>query len=163
VSGRFEWGARALGHRSLLADPRKREIGERVNATVKHREPFRAHEIAVLAERAGELLEVPAAAAGPTRFMLSDLPLTGAGRESLGAALLTDGTVQAQLVDAPTDPRFHELLRRFGEETGVPALLNVPLNLRGDAMARGERDAYDVFERTDLDCLFVENRFYSRG
>jgi carbamoyltransferase len=162
VRGRFEWGPRSLGHRSLLSDPRGADAKERINRAIKRREDFRPYSPAVPAERAAELFELPDGCELPLRFMQVSVPVKQAAREALPALVHVDGTARPQLVDAETDPLFHRLLTRFAEETGVPALLHTSLNLRGDPMVRGEEDAHALFTRSELDALVVEDRLYER-
>ncbi len=163
VRGRFEWGPRGLGHRSLLADPRRLEMKDHVNRSVKRRESFRPFAPAVAAERAAELFDVPAGGEWPARFMLLAVPARSRAKDAAPATLHVDGSARVQLVRADVDPLFHRLLTRFGELAGVPVLLNTSLNLRGDPIVRGEADALSLLERSELDALVVEDRLYERS
>ncbi len=162
VRGRFEWGPRSLGHRALLADPRRAEMQEHVNVTVKRRESFRPFAPSVVAERAGEFFDTPPGGEWPVRFMLLGVPALEAGKNAAPATIHVDGSARAQLVHQSVDPLFHKLLTHFGSLTGVPILLNTSLNLRGDPIVRGESDGLSLWKRSGLDCLVVENRLYDR-
>jgi carbamoyltransferase len=153
--GRGEWGPRALGHRSILADARGAGTQERVNARVKLREPFRPFAPAVPERDADRWFDVPAAAADPARAML----VTSRVRdpEALPAITHVDGTARAQTVRAEEHPQFHALLRAFGETTGSPVLLNTSFNLKGDPMAGSPVDAMAAFSRSEIDVLYVED------
>jgi carbamoyltransferase len=163
--GRFEWGPRGLGHRSLFADPRGIE-GARALRSIKHREEFRSFALAVRAERAHEFLDLPTACNGvvtaPSSFLLSSSPVLGTAREPVAGAVQADGRVRVHCVSAETDPELADLLAAFDAETGVPALLETSLNLRGDPIARTAKDALFVLERTGLDALAIEDRLYAR-
>ncbi len=163
VRGRNEWGPRSLGHRSLLADPRRADAGDLVSRAVKRREDFRPFSPAVPAERAAEFFDLTGAdASWPLRFMQLQVPARAAMMAAAPAAVHADGTCRPQLVHAAEDPLFHALLTRFGEATGVPLLLHTSLNLRGEPPVRGEADALALFARSELPALVVEDRLYAR-
>ncbi|MFZ5481686.1 MAG: carbamoyltransferase [Myxococcota bacterium] len=152
--GRDEWGPRALGHRSILADPRGPEVQARVNARVKFRELFRPFAPSVTEEAAPAWFDVPAAAAAPARAMLVTPPALQP--DVVPAVVHADGSARAQVVRAGDHPRYHALLRTFGEATGVPVLLNTSFNLKGDPMVGTPVDALAAFQRSDLDALYIE-------
>ncbi len=156
LEGRCEWGPRALGHRSILADPREAQMRDRVNAHVKYREPFRPFAPSVIAAAAGEWFDIPPAAAAPARFMLSTGPVRGDRRESLGAVTHVDGTARVHVVDPETSPAYHRLIAHFGELTGVPAVLNTSFNLKGEPVVATAVDAMATFVRSGLDVLYVD-------
>jgi len=163
VRGRFEWGSRALGHRTILASPLKEGVREYVAASVKRREPFLPLCCAVPAERADEFFDIPAGAASASRFLqLSTTPKNGTVA-SAPAVLHVDQRARPHLVDRETDPELHALLVRFGERTGVPILLTTSLNQRGDPIARGEADALAVLQRSQMDLLVVQDRVHTRA
>ena len=150
VQGRLEVGPRSLGGRSILADPRRAEMKDVVNARVKRREAFRPFAPAVLAERCGEWFVAP----GPFRHLVVVVPARPERRAAIPAVVHADGTGRVQTVHADTNPRFHRLVARFGERTGVPVVLNTSFNLRGEPMVRTAAEALDCMRRTDLDhCL----------
>jgi carbamoyltransferase len=161
VRGRFEWGPRALGHRSLLADPRDAGAPARVNAAVARRESFRPFACVVAAEAAPELLELPAGADEPLRHGQLRVPARDALRARAPAVVHADGSACPQLVTREDDPALHALLVAFGRAAGVPVLLHAPLCLRGDPPVRGEQDACALLQRSALPLLVVEDRLYT--
>jgi carbamoyltransferase len=154
--GRMEFGPRALGGRSILADPRDRQMRDRINRLVKKREPFRPFAPAVPAERAAEFFDLDVA----SPFMLETVAVTG-GAE-LAAVTHVDGSARVQTVSADDDPLFHALLTRFGELTGIPVLLNTSFNLRGEPIICDEVDALSCFLRARLDALVAGNLLVRR-
>ncbi len=160
VQGRFEWGPRALGHRSILADPRSAAMKDVVNRAIKFREPFRPFAPAVPAEDAGRYFDIDRPESSwPARFMQYVVPVRDAG---IPAVTHVDGTARVQAVHASASPVFHRLLRRFGEITGVPVLLNTSLNRRGEPMAATAEDAVAIFEGSGLDTLVVGSRIVDK-
>jgi carbamoyltransferase len=162
VQGRFEWGARALGHRSLLADPRSDAVAERLSSSVKRREAFLPLACSVPAERAAGLFDLADGGAWPARFAQMSATARNGSGASLPAAFDAGRRARPQLVDVRADPLFHALLSRFGEIAGAPVLLNTSLNLRGEPIARGEADALGILRKSRLDRLVVEDRVYER-
>jgi carbamoyltransferase len=155
--GRFEWGPRALGGRSILADPRRPEMVDRVNRKVKYREPFRPFAPAVLESEAGRWFELTQDRPDHlTPFMLAVVPVTPEGRASLPAVTHVDATARVQTVNPVHNPRFHNLIEAFRERTGVGVLLNTSMNLKGEPICQGPLEALSVFERSDLDFLALE-------
>ncbi len=155
--GRMEFGPRALGARSILADPRDPAMRDRINALVKKREAFRPFAPAVLAERAGEHFELDHEAP----FMLETCRVRSP--LDLPAVMHVDGSARVQTVDAKTNPRFHALLRAFQRRTGCPILLNTSFNLRGEPIVCSPVDALICFIRSDLDCLVLEHAVLERA
>jgi carbamoyltransferase len=152
--GRFEWGPRALGNRSILADPRRAEMKDVVNTKIKFREPYRPFAPSVLVERAGDYFELAdPAGTWPARFMLLVVKVREGQREVLPATTHVDGTGRVQVVHRETNPTYHRLIERFGEATGVPVLLNTSFNLRGEPIVASPADAYASFRRSGLDLL----------
>ncbi|MHB8626704.1 MAG: carbamoyltransferase family protein [Aggregatilineales bacterium] len=152
--GRFEWGPRALGNRSILADPRRTEMKEIVNTKIKFREPFRPFAPVVLAERAAEFFDFPnVERAYPPRFMLMVSPVCPDKQAVIPATTHEGGTGRLQTVDATTNPRYYEVIRRFGQATGVPVLLNTSFNLRGEPIVASPADAWHTFSHSGLDYL----------
>ena len=160
MRGRSESAPHSLGHRSLLADPRSDDAAAHMRGKVKTREGFRAFHPAVAAERLDEFFELPPGGLAAARGLRISAPATAATRELAPAVLHVDGSSRPLPIDAAQDPLFHRLLVRFGEETGCPMLLHTSLNGRGEPMVRTEVEARDLFERTDLDALLVEQRLY---
>jgi carbamoyltransferase len=155
--GRMEWGPRALGHRSLLADPRREDMRELINAKVKFREPFRPFAPSVLEERAGEFFDPP----GPSPFMLFTVRVRPAAKGVIPAVVHVDGTSRIQTVDRSTNPRYRMLLEAFGQKTGVPVLLNTSFNVHEPIVATPD-DAVQCFLRTEVEWLVLENLLIKR-
>lgn len=154
--GRFEWGPRALGHRSILADPRRADMRDIVNGQIKLREPFRPFAPAVLSSRASEYFDVEGDL-DTQRFMLSVSSVKDGKRDDLAATTHVDGSARVQAVFEEDSPLFHGLIERFGEATGTPALLNTSFNQRGEPIVASPEDAYRTFVRSDLDALVLGN------
>jgi carbamoyltransferase len=156
VQGRFEWGPRALGHRSILADPRRAEMKDIVNVKIKFREPFRPFAPSVVVEKVGDYFALPEPVRHyPARYMLYVVPVTQP--EVLPAITHADGTGRLQAVTREANPRYHRLLERFGEATGVPVLLNTSFNLRGEPIVNTPADAVRTFSASDMDALVLDN------
>jgi carbamoyltransferase len=157
AQGRFEWGPRALGNRSILADPRTAAMKDVVNERIKFREPFRPFAPAVPEERAAELFDMPdPAGCWPARFMLAVMPWKESAAE-LAPAVSHGGTARLQTVRQEWNPRFRAVLDRFGQATGVPVLMNTSFNLRGEPMVASPADALSTFRRSGLDLLAFGN------
>ena len=175
VIGRFdgpmEWGPRALGGRSILADPRRPEIHRTVNHKVKFREGFRPFAPVVLAERAAEWFDLDV----PSPYMLLVAPVLASRRKAAGAAdaldllgrvLATgseipavthvDGSARLQTVTGAEDAGLAAILRAFEARTGCPVLLNTSFNVRGEPIVCTPEDALEAFLRTDIDDLVIE-------
>ena len=152
--GRAEFGPRALGNRSILADPRRPDMKDTLNARVKHREPFRPFAPAVLHERAGDYFE-GCGGAVESPFMLLACPVVGGKRAELPAITHVDGSARVQTVRADVHPLFHELIAAFGRRTGVPVLLNTSFNRRGEPIVDRPEEAIAVYRESDLDALVL--------
>jgi carbamoyltransferase len=148
--GRSEFGPRALGHRSLLADPRDRSNLERLN-DVKGREQFRPVAPIVLAERAGEIFDGPL----PSPYMLFVHRVREDWRHRIPAVVHVDGTARAQTVDRAEEPRIAALLDAFGARTGVPVLVNTSFNTAGRPMVDSPNDALELFGSAPLELLVL--------
>src|SRR5690606_4441841 len=130
--GRFESGPRALGNRSILADPRRAEIKTVINSKIKHREPFRPFAPAVLEEHAGDYFEI----SQPDPFMTL-APMANEHKAGLiQAAIHVDGTARIQTVSAVDNPNFYKIIKAFQNITGVPVLLNTSFNRHEPIVAR---------------------------
>jgi carbamoyltransferase len=149
--GRSEFGPRALGHRSILADPRPAAMRDIVNAKIKFRESFRPFAPAVLAERASELFEMT----GPSPYMTVTHPVRPEWQDRLGAITHVDGTARVQTVDRATLPEFHRLISAFAARTGVPAVMNTSFNVRGQPIVETPLDALATFAGSGIDALFL--------
>jgi carbamoyltransferase len=152
--GRFEWGPRALGNRSILADPRRAEMKDIVNRKIKFREPFRPFAPVIPEDQVGDFFEGLAEPERryPARYMLLVLPWKGEAG-SLIPAVNHLGTGRLQTIRREWNPRYYWLVEKFGEATGVPVLLNTSFNLRGEPIVNSPADAFTTFSKGDLDTL----------
>jgi carbamoyltransferase len=156
--GRFEWGPRALGNRSIIADPRSHERKDIVNAKIKFREPYRPFAPSVLAEYAENYFELPNAAKhNPARYMLYVTPVKTSQQENLPAITHVDGTGRLQTVFKEYSPRYYSLIERFGQATGVPVILNTSFNLRGEPIVTTPANAFSTFSKSEMDSLVMGN------
>ena len=159
---RFEWGPRALGNRSILADPRRADMKEIVNTKIKFREPFRPFAPAVLAERVGEYFEgQDLDQSYAAQFMLVVAQVRENKRAVIPAVTHVDGSSRLQVVRRETNPRYYRLIERFAEATGVPVLLNTSFNLRGEPIVASPADAMKTFAASGID-LLVLDRFVAQ-
>jgi carbamoyltransferase len=162
--GRFEWGPRALGHRSILADPRRADMKDIVNTKIKFREPYRPFAPSVLSEQVPRYFDAPGIERQyPARFMLLVADVTPAQREVIPAVTHVDGTGRLQAVERQGNERYHALIERFGQATGVPVILNTSFNLRGEPIVNTPAEAVSTFMRSGMDRLVLENCVIARG
>ena len=150
--GRMEWGPRALGNRSILADARNPENQSRVNLKIKFRESFRPFAPAVLMERSAEYFDFDR----PSPYML----LTAQVREEkrhIPSVTHVDGSARLQTVAREENPMFYDLIREFERQTGCPVLINTSFNVRGEPIVCTPHDAFKCFMRTDMDFLVMGN------
>jgi carbamoyltransferase len=157
--GRFEWGPRALGNRSILADPRQAEMKEIVNTKIKFREPFRPFAPVVLEEQATEYYAGLTDPRGhyPLRFMLMVLPVCKEKQAAIPAVTHEGGSGRIQTIRPEWNPLYHRVVERFYEETGVPVLLNTSFNLRGEPIVNTPENALQTFSKSGIDTLYAEN------
>ena len=176
MTGRMEFGPRALGARSILADPRSPEIQSALNLKVKHRESFRPFAPAVLESKAAEWFDMES----PSPYMLHAVPLRETRRKpvdplptqdkpndmiaqinqvrsDIPAVTHVDYSARVQTVGPTEKPDFFELLEAFEAETGCPVLVNTSFNLRGEPIVCSPEDAYRCFMRTEIDILVIED------
>jgi len=146
--GRMEFGPRALGNRSILADPRRAEMKDVLNARVKHREPFRPFAPAILEEEAGDWFEDDY----PSPFMLMTYGVKKDRIDEIPAPTHVDGTGRLQTVRRDQNPRYYDLIRAFGDRTGVPVLLNTSFN-ENEPICCTPAEAVETFLRTKMDVL----------
>lgn len=153
--GGMEFGPRALGNRSILADPRSAGMRSRVNALVKKREDFRPFAPAVLAERATEFFDIREHEVETFAHMLCVTSVHPEHRASLPAITHCDGSARVQTVFARRTPRLHQLLEAFDRATGMPILLNTSFNVRGQPIVRTAAQAVETFREAGLDALVI--------
>jgi carbamoyltransferase len=159
--GRMEFGPRALGNRSLLADPRRPDMRNILNQMVKHREDFRPFAPSVMAEHADEWFEIGAHTKSH-EFMLFASAVKPGLRDRIPAVLHHDGTARLQLVRRESNPRFHELLSCFHQQTGVPMVVNTSFN-DSEPIVCTPADAIVTFRKSGIDALFMENVCLTAG
>ncbi|MBM3282905.1 hypothetical protein FJY90_01500 [Candidatus Gottesmanbacteria bacterium] len=159
MQGSFEWGPRALGGRSILADPRNPRMKEIINAKVKFREAFRPFAPSVLGEKADLVFTLPKNPKDhlPFRFMLYVVPVKSAWRKKVPAITHIDNTSRPQLVYRQENPLYHRLISSFYQKTGVPLVLNTSFNLKGEPIVASPADAYSTFVRSGIDVLVMGN------
>jgi carbamoyltransferase len=157
AQGRFEWGPRALGNRSILADPRRTEMKDIVNTKIKFREPYRPFAPSVIEERAAEFFDLPDCSRHyAARFMLLVTPVLQHRQSRIPAVTHVDGSARLQTVVQSTNPRYHSLIQTFGEASGVPVVLNTSFNLRGEPIVNTPEEALSTFSRSEMDALVLD-------
>jgi carbamoyltransferase len=149
--GRMEFGPRALGHRSILADPRDPEMNAKVNNAVKFREWWRPFAPSMLKEVAGEYLEH----ACDSPFMILTNPVRREKRDVIPSVTHVDGSARPQTVEKEINPLYWNLINEFGKRTGVPVLMNTSFNLRGEAIVNTPTDAIRTFFSSGMDALVI--------
>lgn len=149
--GRAEWGPRALGARSILGDPRDREMLYKVNAAVKYRDGWRPFAPSMIEEAADEYLEDVVYAP----FMIMTFPVREEKKHLIPAVVHVDGTTRPQMVRRSVNPLYYDMIKRFGEKTGVPIVMNTSFNLKGEPVVNSPRDAVRTFYSSGLDALAI--------
>ncbi len=157
VQGGFEWGPRALGHRSILANPRDPDMQDRVNAKVKFRERFRPFAPSVLAGHESRYFEIPEGSHQPVRWMLMVVPVLDDQKAIMPSITHVDGTARIHVVEQDANPRYHKLLEALGEKTGHPIVLNTSFNLKGEPIVSSPVYALATFMRCDIDVLYIDS------
>lgn len=152
--GKSEWGPRALGNRSILADPRRKDMKDILNLRIKKREDFRPFAPSILEERVGDWFEE----SRPVPFMEKVYKVKEEKRGLVPAITNIDGTGRLQTVSRGSNPKYYDLIKRFEEITGVPLVLNTSFN-DNEPIVNTPTDALDCFMKTKIDCLVLEN-FY---
>lgn len=156
MQGRFEWGPRALGARSILADPRDPNMKDTVNMKIKFREPFRPFAASVLEEHENTFFDIPKNPGLPLNFMLYVFPVKKEVRSKIPAVVHVDNTSRPQRVKKD-NALYYSLIDEFYKKTGIPMLLNTSFNLRGETIVNSPQDAISTFQRSGIDMLVMEN------
>ncbi len=151
--GRAEFGPRALGNRSILADPREAGMVERINAAIKKREAFRPFAPTVLAERAAEWF----AGVTPSPYMSLTVAARPERAAQIPAVVHVDGSARIQTLGGDENPRYRRLIEAFERRTGLPMVLNTSFNIRGEPLVESPADALRAFLDSDLDLLVLED------
>lgn len=161
---RFEWGPRALGARSIIADPRRADMKDIVNTKIKFREPFRPFAPSVVVEAADRFFDLEDPRRHyPARFMLYVVDVKPGQDVVLPAITHVDGTARLQTVHAEESPLYHRLIQRFGEATGVPVVLNTSFNLKGEPIVTTPAEAFSTFVRSGMDALVLGNAIVTKS
>jgi carbamoyltransferase len=153
----MEWGPRALGNRSILADPRKRKMKEILNSRIKQRESFRPFAPSILGDYAKDYFKNT----HPSAFMLFTFKVRKEKEKEIPAVVHTDGTARLQTVDKETNPLYWKLINEFRQITGVPVLLNTSFN-ENEPIVCKPQEALDCFLRTRMDVLVMGNYIIKR-
>jgi carbamoyltransferase len=178
LTGRMEFGPRALGHRSIIGDPRSPKMQSTMNLKIKHRESFRPFAPAVLAERASEYFDLDVES--PYMMIVAEVQeairtetdgdhardlrdWVNEVRSEIPAVTHVDHTARVQTVDAEQSPEFHAILRAFADLTGCGVLINTSFNVRGEPIVCTPEDAYRCFMRTEMDALVLEDFVLDKG
>jgi carbamoyltransferase len=151
--GRMEMGPRALGNRSILADPRSEQMKDLLNARVKFRESFRPFAPSVLEEKSGEWF----ASDYPSPYMILVYDVLPKKRSQIPAVTHVDGTGRVQTVSRKHNPKYYRLIEEFEKLTGVPVVLNTSFNIRGQPIVHLPEQAIECFLGTGMDALFLED------
>jgi carbamoyltransferase len=159
--GRMEFGPRALGDRSILADPGHPEMRDRINAMVKKREAFRPFAPAVALEEVDKWFDVGPGTELP--YMITIVDVREQWREALPAITHVNGSARVQTVSAHDNPDFHHLLQEVGKKTGKQMVLNTSFNVKGQPIVNTPTEAIETFLGTGIDCLFLENHLIRRA
>ena len=149
--GKMEWGPRALGSRSILADPRKAEMKDILNEKIKHRESFRPFAPSILEEYVSEYFDIDR----PSPYMLFVAPVRKP--ELIPAVTHVDGTGRLQTVNRDTNPLYYDLINEFYKITGVPVIINTSMNVMGEPIVNTPEQAYQMIVKTDMDCIVMGN------
>ena len=155
--GRMEFGPRALGHRSIVADPRRAEMKDILNSRIKHRESFRPFAPSILAESTGDWYDQDYT----SPFMVLVYKTRPEQRAKIPAVDHVDGTGRVQMVEQDVEPRYYRLIQEFGRQTGVPIVLNTSFN-EDEPIVRTPEEAVETFTRTRMDILVLGNHIVTR-
>ena len=149
--GKMEWGPRALGNRSILADPRNPKMKDVLNEKIKHRESFRPFAPCILEEYTSEYFDIGV----PSPYMLLVAPVKKP--EKIPAVTHVDGTSRLQTVSKHINPLFYNLINEFYKITSIPVLINTSMNVRGEPIVNTPAQAYDMIVKTDMDYIVLGN------
>jgi carbamoyltransferase len=154
--GKMEWGPRALGNRSILADPRNKSMKDILNKKIKHRESFRPFAPSILEEYVSDYFEMDI----PSPYMLMVAKVKQP--DKIPAVTHVDGTGRLQSVSNESNPLYYKLIHTFYEKTGIPVLINTSMNVMGEPIVNTPEHAYNMLLKTDMDYLVLGNYLLSR-
>ena len=149
--GKMEWGPRALGNRSILADPRRADMKDTLNAKIKHRESFRPFAPSILEEYVGEYFEIDV----PSPYMLMVVPVKKP--KDIPAVTHVDGTGRLQTVSKESNELYYDLINEFYKITEVPVIINTSMNVMGEPIVNTPEEAYQMIVKTDMDYIVMGN------
>ena len=156
MQGRFEWGPRALGNRSILADPSQPKMGERINESIKFRETFRPFAPIVLDVYFDEWFEFPKTGRHLLYYMLATVRVKEEKKVQIPSVVHVDGTARAQILQRDMNPLLYDIIEHFYQQTGIPMLINTSFNLKGDPMVNSPVDAISTFLQSGLNFLYMD-------
>ncbi len=149
--GKMEWGPRALGNRSILADPRDPHMKYILNEKIKHRESFRPFAPSVLEEYVQDYFDIEI----PSPYMLFVAPVKNS--DKIPSVTHVDGTARLQTVSKESNPLYYQLIEEFHKITGIPIIINTSMNVRSEPIVNTPEDAYEMLKKTEMDCLVLGN------
>ena len=154
--GKMEWGPRALGNRSILADPRREDMKDILNAKIKHRESFRPFAPSILEEYASDYFDIDV----PSPYMLMVSPVRKP--KEIPAVTHVDGTGRLQTVSKTSNRLYYDLINEFYKITNVPVIINTSMNVMGEPIVNTPKHAYSMILKTDMDYLVMGNHIIGR-
>ena len=154
--GKMEWGPRALGNRSILADPRDGKMKDILNEKIKHRESFRPFAPSVLEEHAADYFELDI----PSPYMLMVTKIKQP--DKIPAVTHVDGTGRLQTVSKQSNPLYYDLINEFYKKTGIPVIINTSMNVMGEPIVNTPEQAYNMIKKTDMDCIVMGSYLVSK-
>ena len=156
--GKMEWGPRALGNRSILADPRNKKMKEILNEKIKHRESFRPFAPSIMEEHISDYFEMDI----PSPYMLMVAKIKQP--EKIPAVTHVDGTGRLQSVSKDSNPLYYDLINEFYKITNVPVIINTSMNVMGEPIVNTPEQAYNMILKTDMDCIVLGNNIiFAKG
>ena len=162
--GAFEWGPRALGNRSILANPCRGDMKAIVNHKIKFREPFRPFAPSILDRSVKDYVQLAdGQCSDPARFMLIVAPIQPDKRDTIPAVTHVDGTGRLQTVERRVNPLYYQLIEAFEGHSGVPVVLNTSFNLKGEPIVNTPEQAISTFRRSEMDALVLGHQVLTKG
>ena len=161
--GRMEWGPRALGARSILANPMNKEAKALLNEKVKHREKFRPFAPVICADDAAKFFDCDEPVPEPTDYMLMVYPIHEKWHDVIPGVTHVDGSGRLQTIRKEQNPRYYNLLKAFGKKTKIPILINTSFNIRGEPIVCTPHDAYKCMMGTGIDYLVMDKFLIKRS
>ena len=155
--GKMEWGPRALGNRSILADPRRENMKDIINAKIKHRESFRPFAPSILEEYVSEYFDMKI----PSPYMLMVSPVKKP--KKIPAVTHVDGTGRLQTVSKESNPLYYDLIYEFNKITNVPVIINTSMNVMGEPIVNTPEQAYQMIVKTDMDYIVMGNNLVKKN